>query len=77
MNEYTFCEDTVSIWLYQLKESNADIAEEIEEVKGAISNERLWQKGSDSREEIACHEQNIADLCEYLTRLEAMQINAA
>lgn len=71
--EYIFCEETVKTWIDNFKNSGTNITEEIEEVKGTISNERLWQKGASSKEEIGCHEQNIADLCEYLARLEALQ----
>ena len=44
---------------------------EITEVLGAIDNERLWQKGSDSQEEIDMHEDNILNHEEYLEWLKA------
>ena len=66
-----YCEETVQIWLDQLKIAGTDIKEEIEEVLGTISNERLWLKGASNEEEAFCHMQNIADLSEYLNRLTA------
>lgn len=71
MEEYIPCEDTVQFWMNSLFDT------EIEDVKGAISNEHLWLLGSDTEEGIACHTQNIADLEEYLTRLKYMNNNAA
>lgn len=41
----------------------------IDEARSAIANERLWQNGADSDEGIAMHEQNIANLEEYVAVL--------
>lgn len=46
-------------WFKQLIES------EIEESEGTISNERLWQKGSDTKEQVMMHEENIIRLNDY------------
>ena len=46
-------------WFKQL------IKSEIEETEGTISNERLWQKGSDTDEQVMMHEENIARLNDY------------
>ncbi len=62
------CMDTVNFWIGEFK---GNIDEEIEEVNGTISNERLWLMGSSSQEEIAGHNQNIADLAAYLEWLES------
>lgn len=43
----------------------AMIDNEIEEVTGAISNNRLWMHGSDTMEEAAMFQENIAELEEY------------
>lgn len=42
---------------------------EIEETKGAISNERLWEKGSDG-EQAEQHNENIESLDEYKAILQ-------
>ena len=46
-------------WFKQLIES------EIEETEGTISNERLFQKGSDTNVQVLMHEDNIARLDAY------------
>ena len=70
--------EMVNIWLDDLlndtgKEKVEDltaeeIKAEIEEVEGAISNERLWSHAD------SIHEENIATLCEYLKALEEMLV---
>ena len=57
--------DMVKGWLADLYK------EAIEETKSAIANERIWQNGADTDEEIEMREQNIANLEEYLEVLEA------
>lgn len=64
--------ETVKIWLNELSENGTDIQKEIEDVKGTISNERLFAKGSRDGEEAEMHFQNIAELEEYLECLEEM-----
>lgn len=39
--------------------------EKIEENNGAIENEKLWAKGSDTPEQTSLHEGNIEELAEY------------
>ncbi len=59
--------ETVKIWLEELGNPTAEeIKIEIEEVKGAISNEKLWALTDD------IHYENIALLEEYLKVLEEM-----
>lgn len=80
-NEMIFCEETVSImmsnFIKKFSKDNQlsieDIDIEITEVEGTISNERLWQKGSDTKEQILMHEQNIANYIEYIKRLESLK----
>jgi hypothetical protein len=55
--------ETVKLWFEELYKK------EIEEIKGTISNEHLWELGYDG-EEPNPHTENIAVLQEYLERLE-------
>jgi hypothetical protein len=55
--------ETVKIWLEELYKK------EIEEAKGTIENEHLWELGYDG-EEPNPHTENIEVLKEYLERLE-------
>ena len=55
--------ETVRIWFEEL------YTKEIEEVKGTIKNERIWELGYDG-EEPNPHTENIEVLEEYLERLE-------
>lgn len=68
--EFTPCMETVNFWKETFKKENRDLKEEIDDVKGTISNERLFQKGSNTDEEVIMHEQNIVDNLEYLQWLE-------
>lgn len=43
---------------------------EIENVKGAIENEMIWMKGSDTPEQEQAHIENIARLNEYEKQLQ-------
>lgn len=52
--------ETVKIWF----------TNELEQVNGAISNERLWSKGADDAEQAFMHEQNMDTLIEYRQLLE-------
>ncbi len=71
--------ETTKLWLTDFLESKGvdtietcpveDILKEIEEVKGTISNERLWEKGY-SGDEFNPHTENIETLEEYLEILE-------
>lgn len=68
MNDsYMACEDTVSFWIDRL------LDEEIDDAKGAISNENIWLIGSNDECEEMNHVQNIADLEEYIARLKYMK----
>ena len=59
--------ETVKIWLDKLGNPTAEeIKAEIEEVKGTISNEKLWALTDD------IHYENIAILEEYLEVLKEM-----
>ena len=65
-----YCEETVNILLKNYLDGR-DKKTAIEEIKGTISNERLWLKGASSKEEKAMHEENITNLSECLNRLTA------
>ena len=69
---YIFCEETVKRWMDEFKSEGRDIDEEIKDIKADIENNKLWKKGSLTKEGASCHEQNIADLTEYLARLEEL-----
>lgn len=55
--------ETIKTWLKTLYQN------EIEEIKGTISNERIWELGYDG-EEPNPHTENIEVLTEYLEVLE-------
>ena len=71
--------ETAKLWLEDFLESRGvssidlcpaeDVLKEIEEVKGTISNERLWEKGYNG-DEPNPHTENIMSLIEYLEILE-------
>lgn len=65
--EFSYCEETVDIWM---KEVGENIEEEIEEAKAAISNERLWLKGAADEEQQRSHLLNIANYQEFISRLK-------
>jgi hypothetical protein len=68
--------DTVLIWyddFLETEPSLEDIENEIAEVTGAISNNRLWLLGSKTSQEQRSHESNICDLEEYLEVLKQMK----
>ena len=54
----------VKEWLKQL------YTEAIVEAKSAIANERIWQNGADSDDEIAMREGNLENLEEYIEVLQ-------
>lgn len=56
----------ITVWLNKLYDA------EIEQVKGTISNERLWEHGY-SGEEPNPHTENIARLVQYLKVLEELK----
>ena len=56
--------ETVKIWLEELYKK------EIEDVKGTISNEHLWELGYNGSEPVNPHTENIESLTEYLGILE-------
>lgn len=62
--------ETVKIWLEELGNPTAEkIKVEIEEVKAAISNEKIWALGTPENDD---HERNIELLEEYLEELKYM-----
>lgn len=68
--------ETVKIWLEELGNPTAEeIKVEIEEVRGTISNEHLWELGYDGKEPLNPHTENIEVLMEYLEVLEEMLRN--
>lgn len=56
--------ETVRIWLEELYKK------EIEEAKGTIQNEHLWELGCDGNESINPYTENIMVLEEYIEVLE-------
>ena len=64
--EFSPCMEAVEIWKKTFIDEKRDLDEEIEEVKGAIDNERVFQLGSSTEDEVMMHEQNIVDSLEYL-----------
>ena len=65
--------ETVKIWIEELKNPTVEeIKKEIEEVKGTIRNEHLWELGYDGEESMNPHTENIIILNEYLVALEEM-----
>lgn len=72
-NQISYDEEMVSSWMDELKSNNQDIDEAIDEAKVAISNERIWKNGSSKLEQINGHEQNIANLVEYIRRLKELE----
>ena len=77
--------ETVQIWLDDLVErtgcdtvdqlTREEILAEVEEVRGTISNERIWELGYDGEEPINPHTENIIVLVEYLEVLDDMLKN--
>ena len=57
--------ETVKIWLEELYKK------EIEDAKGAISNEHFWELGYDGEEPLNPHTENIMALMEYIEVLKA------
>ena len=65
--------ETVKIWLEELGNPTVEeIKTEIEEVKGTISNEHLFELGYDGEESMNPHSKNIMILMEDLEMLEEM-----
>lgn len=62
--------ELLETWIEEFKNSGTDVETELKEVQGAISNERIWQKGETEQELIEMREQNITDLTAYKEWLE-------
>ena len=63
--------ETVKIWIEELgNPTKEEIKAEIEEVKGTISNEHIWELGYNGNENP--HTESIIVLMEYLEVLEEM-----
>jgi RecA/RadA recombinase len=60
-------DEIIKEWLRDLY----DVA--IEEAKGTIDNERGWQNGSDTDEDIMMHDENIQRNEEYIEILEQLK----
>lgn len=45
------------------------LKDEIDDVLGTISNERLWERGAKNLEELRWHQENLICLTEYLNYL--------
>lgn len=61
--------ETIKIWLDDM------YAENIKEAKGTIENEKIWAKGSSSKEEEQMHLDNIIINQEYIKVLEELKEN--
>ena len=67
--------ETVKIWIEELGNPTTEkIKTEIEEIKGTISNEHLWELGYNGLKPNP-HTENIKTLEEYLELLEEMLKN--
>lgn len=65
--------ETVKIWIKNLENPTVEeIKKEIEEAKGTIRNEHLWELGYDGEEPMNPHTENIMILNEYVEVLEEM-----
>lgn len=60
-------DEIVNQWIINM------LDEAIGEAKTAISNERVWQNGSDTDEEITSHEFNIICNEHFIEKLEEMK----
>lgn len=58
--------EMIKHWLTKLYEK------EIEEAQGAISNEKLWMLGSETKEQEQMHIDNMATLNEYVATLKTL-----
>ena len=69
--------EMINFWLDNLKkeieESKNTIDDEIREIEGTISNERVWLKGSSTELEEELHNPNIITLNAYLEILKEMK----
>lgn len=59
-------------WAENFLSNDDSLDEEIEQIEGTISNERLWEKGSDG-ETAMMHAKNIQNLMSYLAWLESFK----
>ena len=66
------CQELIRMWIDALEYRAESITEEIQQVKGAISNEELWLIGSAKDEDSVMHKGNLDALYEYLDCLEQM-----
>lgn len=60
------------VWANKFLTNDETLDEEIEQIQGTISNERLWEKGA-SGETAVLHSQNIQNLISYLAWLESFK----
>lgn len=59
--------EMIKFWLRAMYDEN------IEDAKGTIENEKLWEKGSSSKEEKQMHLDNIKVIEEYIEVLEELK----
>lgn len=74
MDEFMACEETINIWIENFYESGVTLEEEIDDIKAAIDNERIWRDGSNTQEQKDMHSQNVADYMAYLEWLEEQEV---
>ena len=68
--EFEVDKELINEWIENFKSSGVSVEEELKDIYGAISNERIWQKGEDSQDGIDMREENIINLTAYKEWLE-------
>ena len=58
-------------WAEYFLSNDAELQDEIDDIKGTISNENLWVKGS-NKTDAASHINNVKNLESYLSWLESL-----
>lgn len=61
----SYYDEVVDIWIKNFISEGKDPVNELMNIDGTISNERLWLKGSSTPDEEASHERNISQLLQY------------
>lgn len=75
---FSYDDEMVSGWMNDFKSlfvhmTEYNIIDEIDESKISLSNELIWRDGCTDEEQIGIHNQNIANLKEYINRLENLK----
>ena len=75
LDRITYNDNIVRQWIVDLYNDKKDVNVEIEETKKALSSERTRLKNTNVNEQLVNHACNIANLEEYLRRLNTMKKN--